>query len=56
VVSDVHTLSSLGDRGFNSHVPTSLHFFLRKKSKTSVRRISDSTVENENFVPYTKKF
>jgi len=56
VVSDIHILSSLGDRGVNSHVPTSLHFFLRKKSKTKVHRISENTVNNENFVPYTIKF
>ena len=56
VVSDVHTLSSLGDRGINSHVPTSLNFFLRKKSTVGPRRISETTVENENFIPYTTNF
>ena len=55
VVSDVHTLPTLGDRGINSHVPTSLHFFPRRKSKNGLRRISESTVENAKFVPYTKK-
>jgi hypothetical protein len=55
VVSNVHTFSSLGDRGINSHVPTSLHFFLRRKSTTGPRRISESTMENAKFVPYTKK-
>ena len=55
VVSDVHSLASRGEWGFNSHVPTSLHFFLRKKIKNGPRRISESTVENKNFVPYTTK-
>ena len=56
VTSDVHTIPPLGERGFNSHVPTSLHFFLRKKVMKGPRRISENIVANEKFVPYTKKF
>ena len=55
VVSDVQSISSAEERGINAHVPTSLHFFLREKKKTGTRRISDTTIENENFVPYSKK-
>ena len=56
VTSDVHTIPPLGERGFNSHVPTSLHFFLRKKVMKGPRRISENIVANEKFVPYTKNF
>ena len=55
VTSDVHVLSTLGDRGFNSHVPTSLNFFLVKKSNSDRRRISDSTIEHENFASLTHR-
>jgi hypothetical protein len=56
VVSDVHSLASKGERGFNSHVPASLHIFLRNKIKNGPRRISEITVENENFAPYTTNY
>ena len=56
VVSDVHSIYSSKDRGLNSHVPTSLHFISNNAKKKTLRRISEDTINNENFVPYTSKF
>ena len=55
VTSDVETIFAREDRGINSHVPTALHFLPRQKAATKARRISDSNIDNPNFVPYTKE-
>jgi len=56
VVSDVTSIFSSKDRGINSHVPTSLHFIPNNKKKNGPRRISEETINNENFVSYTEIF
>lgn len=53
VTSDIETIFARGDRGINSHVPTSLRFLSRQKDVIRARRISDGTIENPNFAPYT---
>ncbi len=55
VVSDVQAVTSAGDHGINAHIPTSLHFFPRGKKVAGPRRISDATIENKNFAPYTEE-
>ena len=56
VVSDIQAVVTAGVRGINAHVPTSLHFFPRKKKDVGVRRISDKIIENKNFSRYTSDF
>ena len=51
--SDTSPLVDAGSIGFNAHVPTSLRFFSRVKSKKGPRRLDDLTVADPSFKKLT---